>query len=232
MKSLLVLLPLTVLAGCMNFPPPPPITPNPPGSVYRAVGHSPEWTLTIDERTIVFQRLGQAPVVEPTPPVIVGIAGEIYQTPRIGVNLPHVGCTDSVTRQRYRDRVEVTVGKDGFVGCGGEQIAIGGLPGTRWRVVAVNGRPTPAQGYSMLFESDRMAARFGCNSMGGLYRRDGDLLSVMDVSQTLIGCPEPAASFERDGALVLRQPLRMIWEGSDRLRLSSGPMRTIDLVRD
>src|SRR5690349_4683257 len=108
------------LTACMSYPAPPPITPNPPGDVYRAVGHAPEWSLTIDSRLITFYRAGQLPITQPTPRVIVGFAGEIYQTPRIGVNLPHVGCTDSVTGTRFRDRAEVTVDGVRYAGCGGE----------------------------------------------------------------------------------------------------------------
>ena len=224
-------LPLTLLAAaCMTYPPPPPITPNPPGGVYRAVGHAPEWTLTIDERSIAFHRPGQAPVVQPTPPVIVGFAGEIYQTPRIGVNLPHVGCTDSVTGQRFRDRAEVTVDGTRYTGCGGQPEGSGSLAGTRWRVVAVNGRPTPATGdYWLNFEASRFGAKLGCNGMGADYRQDGETIIPGPLMGTKMACPD--MSFETDAGTTLSQPLRMMWTGSDRLRLSSGVNRTIDLVR-
>jgi heat shock protein HslJ len=230
MKRLLAL-PLTALvAACMTYPPPPPITPNPPGGVYHATGHAPEWTLTIDERSIAFHRPGQAPVVQPTPPVIVGFAGEIYQTPRIGVNLPHVGCTDSVTGQRFRDRAEVTVDGTRYEGCGGEPAMAGSLAATRWRVVAVNGRPTPATGdYWLNFEASRFGAKFGCNGMGADYRQDGETIVPGPVMGTKMACPD--MSFETDAGITLSQPLRMMWTGSDRLRLSSGVNRTIDLVR-
>ena len=232
MKRFLAL-PLSALAAaCMSYPPPPPITPNPPGNVYRAVGHAPEWTLTIDERLIAFYRPGQPPVTQPTPRVIVGFAGEIYQTPRIGVNLPHVGCTDSVTGQRFRDRAEVTVDGVRYAGCGGEPAAAvgGSVAGTSWRVVAVNGRPTPpTDNFYMNFEAERFGAKFGCNGMGGNYQQDGDSILPGPVIGTKIACPD--MSFEIAAGQVLSQPLRLIWTGPGDLRLSSGPQRTIDLVR-
>ena len=232
MKRVLAL-PLTgLVAACMTYPPPPPITPNPPGGVYRAVGHAPEWTMTIDERLIAFYRPGLPPVTQPTPRVIVGFAGEIYQTPRIGVNLPHVGCTDSITGQRFRDRAEVTVDGVRYTGCGGEPVAAvgGSIAGSNWRVVAVNGRPTPPTGdFHINFEADRFGARFGCNGMGANYRQDGDMIVPGPVIGTKMACPD--MSFENDAGAVLSQPLRMQWSGNGRLRLSSGPMRTIDLVR-
>ena len=100
----------------------------------------------------------------------------------------------------------------------------------RWRVVAVNGRPTPPVGdYWMNFDAGRFGAKFGCNGMGADYRQDGNMIVPGPVVGTRMACPD--MSFENDAGVVLSQPLRMMWSGNDRLRLSSGPTRTIDLVR-
>lgn len=96
------------------------------------------------------------------------------------------------------------------------------LTGTSWRVALVNGRATPAEGdYSMRFEQERVAIRLGCNHMGGGYAISGDLLTVSDLAQTLMGCPEPANSFEREGSLVLSRPARMALTSNDRLSLNN-----------
>lgn len=97
------------------------------------------------------------------------------------------------------------------------------LGGTNWRVVAVDGRPTPAVGdYSVRFDSrGGIGTRFGCNAMGGQYRLTGDLLTVSNLASTLMGCPEPAATFERDGAEVLGQPMRLASTSNGRLSLSN-----------
>ena len=95
MKRLVLLSLAAALASCGPYPPPPPITPNPPGGTYRALGTEPFWNLTIDPRRMVFTE-ANAPgveVVQPTPRVIVGIAGEIYQTPRIGAGAETEGET-------------------------------------------------------------------------------------------------------------------------------------------
>ena len=99
-----------LLAACVGAPPPPPPAP------YRAVGA--DWTLLIDERDITFIQ-GQAIVRQPKPSVIGGIAGEIYQTPRIGVNIVHIACTDARTGASHPDRVQVDVDGRRFEGCGG-----------------------------------------------------------------------------------------------------------------
>jgi uncharacterized membrane protein len=59
------------------------------------------------------------PITEPTPPVIVGFAGEIYRTPRINVNIVHATCSDGMSDRVYPDKVQVTVDGRQFSGCGG-----------------------------------------------------------------------------------------------------------------
>ncbi len=94
--------------------------------------------------------------------------------------------------------------------------------GTKWRVVLVNGRPTPATGdYSIQFETDRIGARFGCNGMGGRYRLAVDLLTVSDLAQTLMGCAEPANTFELQGGAVLGQPAKVGFASDERVFLSN-----------
>lgn len=113
-----------------------------------------------------------------------------------------------------------------LAGCAGAPLAsapITDLAGTSWRVVAIDGRPTPAVGdYSMRFDAaGGVGARFGCNSMGGQYRLTGDILSVNNLATTLMGCPEPAATFERDASTVLGQPMRIAFTSNDRMFLSN-----------
>lgn len=112
MKSILAFTAMAFLASCMTVPGPPP----PP---YHAVGTEPFWNLLIDEHDITFVQAGQQPIAQPTPKVIIGIAGEIYQTPRINVNIVHARCSDGMSDRAYPDRVQVTVDGRRFNGCGG-----------------------------------------------------------------------------------------------------------------
>lgn len=108
------------------------------------------------------------------------------------------------------------------------------LPGTEWRVVAVNGRPTPATGdYMMRFEPNRrLAARFGCNSMGGNYRSVVGTLTVSDLAQTLMGCPEPAATFESQASAILQRQMKAELSAQGRLTLGNAVGTiTLDRVR-
>jgi heat shock protein HslJ len=96
--------------------------------------------------------------------------------------------------------------------------AFGTVAGPAWQVGSVNGRQVPAQGdYSVRFEDGgRLGARFGCNMMGGQYAISGSTLQVTDLMQTLMGCPEPAATFENQGSAILRAPMQMSRSASDR----------------
>ena len=96
------------------------------------------------------------------------------------------------------------------------------LDGTSWRVAAIDGQATPAVGnYSMSFTGGSVAARFGCNSIGGRYVASGETLTTSEVRSTLMGCPEPSATFEREGSAVLGSAMRIDWSGSGRLTLSN-----------
>ena len=112
MKRLFAI-PLAAIAGaCLPIPSPPP----PP---YHGVGTEPFWSLLIDEHNLTFTLAGGQPVLQPTPQVIHGFAGEIYQTPRINVNIVHAQCSDGMSDRTYPDKVQVTVDGKSFEGCGG-----------------------------------------------------------------------------------------------------------------
>ena len=103
---------ISTVAGCVPLPAPPP----PP---YHAVGTEPFWDVLIDEHDVTFTEPDATPVLQPTPKVIIGFAGEIYRTARIDVNIVHQPCSDGMSDRRYPDRVTVTVDGRQFRGCGG-----------------------------------------------------------------------------------------------------------------
>ena len=107
----ILLLP-AALTACAPLPPPPP----PP---YHALGTEPFWNLLIDEHDVTFTQPDAQPIRQPRPQPIIGIAGEIYQTPRINVNIVHGRCSDGMSDRVYPDKVQVTVDGRRFNGCGG-----------------------------------------------------------------------------------------------------------------
>ena len=113
MKKLVLAACLLSLGGCLSHPAPPP-------APYRAVGTEPFWNLLIDERNLTFIEPEGQPILQPTPPVINGFAGPIYQTQRIGVNIvKNQQCSDGMSDRVYPDKVQVTVDGRQFNGCGG-----------------------------------------------------------------------------------------------------------------
>ncbi len=95
--------------------------------------------------------------------------------------------------------------------------------GTRWQVIAINAQATPrTDEYRLQFERGRIGGAFGCNQFGGTYRVQGDVMVATDIAQTLMGCPEPAGTFERNGTAVLQQPMRTTWHSDRQLTLSNG----------
>jgi uncharacterized membrane protein len=112
MKRLAILAPVAALGACLPIP-------NPPPPPYHALGTEPFWNLLIDEHDITFVESGQQAINQATPKVIVGIAGEIYRTQRIDVNIVHAQCSDGMSDRAYPDRVQVTVDGKRFEGCGG-----------------------------------------------------------------------------------------------------------------
>ena len=105
------------------------------------------------------------------------------------------------------------------------------LADSAWRVSSINGRPTPAgpAAYSMNFERERLAARFGCNHIGGNYRVSGSTLTTDALVMTEMACAEPAASFEAQGTAILMQPMAIGRSGA-RMTLSNR-VGSIELVR-
>jgi uncharacterized membrane protein len=112
MTRLAALLLASLPVGCVTHP----TAPAPP---YRAVGTEPFWSLLIDEHGVIFTQPDAQPVRQRRPRVIVGVAGEIYRTRRINVNIVHARCGDGMSDRIYPDKVQITVNGRQFNGCGG-----------------------------------------------------------------------------------------------------------------
>ena len=70
-------------------------------------------------------------------------------------------------------------------------------------------------------EGDDFGAKFGCNSMGGSYAVAGSTLTVTGLASTLMGCPEPAASFEQQGSAILANPMQIAFASGRRMTLGN-----------
>ncbi len=221
-----------------GYPPP---YPAPTTGEYRAVGTEPFWDLTIG-RDITFTDRGIGlTIVQPTPAPISGTAGPIYRTQRLEVNIVHAQCNDGMSDRSYPDTVQVYADGRLYRGCGGAASdspapmpPATGMPGpplhrTRWRVVAINGRPVPPNGdYSMEFDAGRLSAKFGCNGLGAGYMQTGSTIDAGAIIGTQMACPD--MSWENQGAAVLDGVMQVNSIAPNRITLTSSA-GSIELVR-
>ena len=191
----------------------------PDAAAYRAVGTEPFWSLTIDQRVMAFSEAGRdGKVTVPTPQVINGVAGQIYRTPRLEVNIVRTRCSNGMSDRVYPDRVQVRVDGRAFEGCGGEPLMPGSLANTNWSVESVNGQSVAAGPANFVrFTQDRVSARFGCNTMSGRYVVTGGTLSAGALAATRMACPDMTA--EQNAAGILSQPITLDWSSGERLTL-------------
>lgn len=201
-------------AGCATVPPPSPIS----DDVYRALGTEPFWSLVISERELVFTE-ANAPgvkVVQRRPRPIIGFAGEIYQTKRIGVNIVHSRCSDGMSDRIYPDKIQLRVDDRSFEGCGGQLIPPATLLNSSWTVEAVNGRTTGGgERFHLVFEGDKLRGRFGCNSTNGTYSIAATTMTAGRLAATRMACPD--MSFEIQAVRILAQPVELNFAARDRL---------------
>jgi len=199
--------------------------------LYKAVGTEPGWSLTVRPARMDYAGdYGGVNIAEPTPPDFKAAHGT-YRSGKLQVTISPGPCSDGMSDLIYRQTVRVTADGRTVSGCGGGTGAANTLAGTSWIVVAVNGNPAPAgPNYYVRFTDKEISAKFGCNSMGGQYRINGDHLSVGNLMQTEMACGEPAMSLERDGGVALRGNVRVEKIGGGRLRLVS-EAGTIELRR-
>ena len=101
------------------------------------------------------------------------------------------------------------------------------LTGTNWRVLSINGTPTPRSNFYVNFMPEQLGAKFGCNSLSGNYAQAGSILSVGAIAATRMACPD--MGFENQGTRILRLPLTISGIG-ERITLSNEQGR-IELVR-
>lgn len=189
---------------------------------YRAVGTEPFWDLTITSREMTFDDLnGDDQIVQRTPRPTIGVAGEIYQTQRLSVNVVHAQCSDGMSERVYPDKVQVTVEGKRLEGCGGPGIEPVMLSTTEWRVISVNGRPTPgSQAFYANFDAEHLTAKFGCNRFNAKYELTSDTLTAGPVGATRTACRD--MSFESQASAILSRPMRTGFLSGDRLILANG----------
>lgn len=194
---------------------------------YRASGTEPFWSLTIGARTMRFEAPGRPAVTVPTPKVIHGFAGEIWQTRRISVNAVHKPCSDGMSDRRYPDTVTVKVGGRTYQGCGGdvrETADRGGAIEGAWRIEALSGRPVARNSTpSVTFRDGRISGNASCNRFNGSFTFARGRLTAGPLATTRMACMERAKNVQEAAILRLL---------AGRLVLSNAKGQTMTLARE
>ncbi|MFZ5746250.1 MAG: META domain-containing protein [Pseudomonadota bacterium] len=181
---------------------------------YRATGTEPFWSLTMNGKTIVFERPGERPVTLPMPRREAGFNGERYQSARILVDVTHLPCNDGMSDRLYPDTVVVRIDGTGYRGCGG---APSSTPVTarmlrgEWRITAINGRAVSAEtDPSLRFDGKRLSGSASCNRISATYRLRRGQLIVGPVAATRMMCGKRVQNVQEHSVMeLLAQPLRV-----------------------
>ncbi|MBN8810816.1 MULTISPECIES: META domain-containing protein [unclassified Sphingomonas] len=200
---------------------------------YRASGTEPFWSLTIGARTMRFEAPGRPTVSVPTPRVIHGFAGEIWQTRRIDVNTNHRQCSDGMSDRVYPDTVTVTVDGRTFKGCGGEPRVSASVIDGNWRIEALNGRPVLRGTSPMVaFDQGRISGNASCNRFTGSYDFARGRLSTGGVASTKMACVDRGRNLQEQAILgLLGERLSVSGNRAGKLVLTGARGRTMTLAR-
>jgi heat shock protein HslJ len=212
---------------------------NAQGAPYKALGTEPFWSLSIDSRNMRLESPDRAPVTVPTPKVIHGFAGEIYQTRRMNVNVVHKSCSDGMSDRTYPDTVTVTLDGRTLQGCGGApSTAPAPVPGAPilgdWRVQSIAGRPVARGSHvTASFSGGRISGNTGCNRYNGTYRFERGRLTSGPLATTRRACVQQYANNQERTLLnLLGQRLTVSSTRNGRLVLTARNGRTLVLARE
>ena len=194
---------------------------------YRAQGHDPDWTLTIEGTRVRLERPGVRVIaVEAKPPQVEdGITH--YESAGLDVDVMPSACTGA-TGKRYSDSVYLSLGGEELGGCGGAEIPADSLNGTSWHFAEIGGEDTGLTGdifkddrYGITFGPDSFVGYTGCNRFSGGYIQEDGILTVKPPFGMTTGrCSEPINSRERKLLEVLNSPVTVAFPDATTLVLT------------
>jgi heat shock protein HslJ len=200
-------------------------------ALYHAYGTEPFWDLTIAGGRMVYQVNDLPPVRVATPRPQIIRQGRRYATPRMTVEITREGrCNDGMSDRYWSETVRVWHGRRvgrPEEGCGGVRVSPPELLGSRWKIVAIDGRPVSGDNYFLEFNEGQLNGQAGCNRFSGPYAEERPNLRPGAIVSTRMACPAPHMENERRALRILSGPLSMAFPKGDVLLLAGrgGTMR-------
>lgn len=182
-----------------------------PGSLYRALGTEPFWSVAIGRGQMRFETPTGRPFAVPTPAATMNVNGYTLRTRRLVVEVTRAPCSDGMSDRRYTDTVAVIADGRAFRGCGGHVMSEAGadLAGSRWAIASIAGTAVSGSSYAMEFTVDRISGTAGCNRFSARYTLADDTLAIGPAAVTRMACAPAAMANEGRALSILSGPVRV-----------------------
>jgi heat shock protein HslJ/uncharacterized membrane protein len=199
--------------------------------LYEAYGTEPFWNLHLGRGRMVYDVNDLPPVRVAMPRAQVIRQGHRYATPRMTVEITREGrCNDGMSDRYWSETVRIWHGRRvgrPEEGCGGVRVSPPELLGSRWKIVAIDGRPVSGDTYFLEFDENQLTGQAGCNHFSGPYTEVRPNLRPGPIVATRMACPGPHMENERRMLAMLSGPLSMAFPRGDVMLLAGrgGTMR-------
>lgn len=174
-----------------------------PGSLYRALGTEPSWSVAIGRGQMRFDAPGQAAFAVPTPRPRTIVNGYRLDTPRLSVEVLRNQCSDGSGDRNYLHTVTVRADGRVYRGCGGGQAPDPSLVNTNWSIVAIGQEQVSGPQYVLRIGPEEIGGRAGCNAFSARYTMDGTTLNVGATMSTRMACAPGVMAREQRAFAIL-----------------------------
>jgi heat shock protein HslJ/uncharacterized membrane protein len=204
-----------------------------PSAPYHAYGTEPFWDLRIAGGRIVYDANDLPPVSVAMPRPEAIRQGRRYATARMIVEITREGrCNDGMSDRYWSERVRIWFGRRvgrPLDGCGGARVSPPNLIGSRWKIVAIDGRAVSGDAYFLEFDENRLSGQAGCNRFSGPYSEVRPNLRPGAIVSTRMACAGRRMEDEQRALRILSGPLSMAFPRGDVLLLAGrgGRMRLV-----
>jgi heat shock protein HslJ len=149
--------------------------------------------------------------------------------PALLLILGAAACSDATSGEMNQGAAPVSMNGQSLQVEGGEPSAVQ-LAGTRWTITSVSNKNTPGGAeFFLQFEDGKISGRAGCNTFGGTYSMNGNILTPSAINATRRACIGDM-QYEEAALQILGSPLTVEQADGGKLVLR-GKAGTISLTR-